>query len=115
MSLSQIFRAGFQNAYLCYYVGAGYASHGYMTEALELLLNYAFRQLKLHRLEANIQPGNVASIALVKRAEFRKEGYSPRYLKISGRWQDHERWAILAEDWRARDRNARNGTQRWPR
>jgi len=102
MSLSQIFRAGFQNAYLGYYVGAGYANQGYMTEALELLLNYAFRQLKLHRLEANIQPGNVASIALVKRAEFRKEGYSPRYLKISGRWQDHERWAILAEDWRAR-------------
>jgi hypothetical protein len=40
--------------------------------------------------------------ARVKRAGFRKEGYSPRYLKISGRWQDHERWAILAEDWQAR-------------
>ena len=102
MSLSQIFRGGFQNAYLGYYVGAGYANQGYTTEALELFLRHAFRQLKLHRLEANIQPGNAASIGLVKRAGFRKEGYSPRYLKICGRWQDHERWAILAEDWRGR-------------
>jgi ribosomal-protein-alanine N-acetyltransferase len=102
MSLSQIFRGGFQNAYLGYYVGASYANQGYMTEALELLLRYAFKQLKLHRLEANIQPRNVASIALVKRAGFRKEGYSRRYLKISKRWQDHERWAILAEDWHAK-------------
>jgi ribosomal-protein-alanine N-acetyltransferase len=99
MTLSQIFRGGFQNAYLGYYVGASYANQKYMTEALQLLLHYAFRQLKLHRLEANIQPGNAASIALVKRAGFRKEGYSPRYLKISGRWQDHERWAMLIEDW----------------
>ena len=102
MSLSQIFRGGFQNAYLGYYVGASYANQGYMTQALELLLRYAFKQLKLHRLEANIQPHNVASIALVKRSGFRKEGFSPRYLKISGRWQDHERWAILAEHWQAR-------------
>jgi hypothetical protein len=57
--------------------------------------------MRLHRLEANIQPGNVASIALVKGAGFTKEGYSRRYLKISGRWRDHERWAVIAEDWRA--------------
>ena len=56
----------------------------------------AFRSLKLHRLEANIQPANAASIALVRACGFSKEGYSPRYLKIGGRWRDHERWAILA-------------------
>jgi ribosomal-protein-alanine N-acetyltransferase len=71
-----------------------------MTEALQLILKYAFETLKLHRVEANIQPGNVASIALVKRAGFTQEGYSRRYLKISGRWRDHERWALIAEDWR---------------
>jgi ribosomal-protein-alanine N-acetyltransferase len=71
-----------------------------MTEAIQLLLRYVFADLKLHRLEANIQPGNVASIALVKRAGFVREGYSRRYLKIHGRWRDHERWAILVEDWR---------------
>jgi ribosomal-protein-alanine N-acetyltransferase len=61
---------------------------------------YAFERLKLHRLEANIQPNNTKSMALVKRAGFTLEGYSRRYLKIGGRWQDHERWAILVEDWR---------------
>jgi len=100
ISLSQIFRAGFQNAYLGYYVGAQYAGEGHMTEALQLLLRYAFKDLKLHRLEANIQPGNFASIALVKRAGFILEGYSPRYLKVCGRWRDHERWAILADEWK---------------
>jgi len=102
INLSQIFRGAFQNAYLGYYVGAEYAGRGYMTEALELVLKYAFENLRLHRLEANIQPGNLASIALVKRAGFVCEGYSRRYLKICGRWRDHERWAIIAEDWRSR-------------
>ena len=69
-----------------------------MTEGLQLALQHAFTTLKLHRLEANIQPRNRASIALVKRCRFRREGFSPRYLKIGGRWRDHERWAMLAED-----------------
>jgi ribosomal-protein-alanine N-acetyltransferase len=65
-----------------------------------LALHYAFVRLKLHRLEANIQPGNQPSLALVTRLGFQREGFSPRYLKIAGRWRDHERWALLAEDWR---------------
>lgn len=102
INLSQIFRGGFQNAYLGYYIGAQYSGQRHMTEAVELMLRYAFERLKLHRLEANIQPGNVVSIALVKRMGFVREGYSRRYLKICGRWRDHERWAIIAEDWRKR-------------
>ena len=101
VNLSQIFRGGFQNAYLGYYIGAQYAGQGYMTEALQLVLSYSFMGLKLHRLEANIQPSNLASIALVKHAGFVREGYSSRYLKVGGRWRDHERWAIIAEDWKA--------------
>jgi len=79
-----------------------YERRGYMSEGLGLILRYAFKQLKLHRLEANIQPRNRASIALVKRAGFVREGYSKRYLKVCGQWRDHERWAILSEDWKLR-------------
>ncbi len=79
-----------------------------MGEALQQALRLAFNHLRLHRVEANIQPGNSASIALVKRAGFSLEGFSPRYLKIAGRWRDHQRWAILAEDWRG----VRRGDQR---
>ncbi|HSB08176.1 MAG TPA: GNAT family protein [Blastocatellia bacterium] len=104
VNLSQIFRGGFNSAYLGYQMGAPFAGRGYMTEAMQLVLSYAFNDLKLHRIEANIQPHNAASIALVKRAGFTNEGYSRRYLKICGRWRDHERWAILAEDWRAMKR-----------
>lgn len=102
INLSQIFRGGFQSAYLGYHIGASFARQGYMTEALELVLKYAFDTLRLHRLEANIQPSNRASISLVKRAGFVREGFSRRYLKIGGRWRDHERWAIIAEDWKER-------------
>ena len=77
-----------------------------MREGLALLLKHAFGPLGLHRVEANIQPGNTASIALVKGAGFRLEGFSPRYLKVAGRWRDHERWAITVEDLRGERRTA---------
>ena len=99
-NLSQIFMGGFRSAYLGYYVGSPFANQGYMSEGLQLVLNEAFRRIKLHRVEANIQPSNAPSIALVSRAGFSREGYSRHYLKIGGRWRDHERWAILVEDWR---------------
>jgi ribosomal-protein-alanine N-acetyltransferase len=53
----------------------------------------------LHRLEANIQPGNLSSIGLVRSLGFKKEGFSEKYLQINGEWMDHERWAILVENW----------------
>jgi ribosomal-protein-alanine N-acetyltransferase len=99
-NLSQIVRRSLQSAYLGYAVGKPYAGHGYMREGIALVLRHAFVDLRLHRVEANIQPDNHASIALARRAGFRREGFSPRYLKIAGRWRDHERWAILADDWR---------------
>jgi ribosomal-protein-alanine N-acetyltransferase len=105
-NISQIVGGLFQNAYLGYYVGAPFAGKGYMTQGLRLVLGYAFTKLKLHRLEANIQPGNTFSIKLVKRCGFQLEGFSPRYLKIAGRWRDHERWAITKEVWRASLRSA---------
>jgi ribosomal-protein-alanine N-acetyltransferase len=100
INLSEIVRGAFQSAYLGYYLGSAFARQGYMTEALALMLREAFGELGLHRVEANIQPDNRASIALVRRAGFEREGYSPRYLKLGGRWRDHERWALRVEQWR---------------
>jgi ribosomal-protein-alanine N-acetyltransferase len=74
-----------------------FARTGLMTEALRAAACYAFNDLGLHRLEANIQPDNLASIALVRRVGFKQEGFSPRYLRINGEWRDHERWALLAD------------------
>ena len=95
--LSNIVRGAFRSAYLSYYVFAGHERQGLMREALHAAVRRAFGTLKLHRLEANIQPGNAASRALVRACGFTLEGFSPRYLKIAGRWRDHERWARLAE------------------
>ena len=100
INVSEIVRGNFRSAYLGYQIAAPFAGRGYMTEALQLALRFAFRELGLHRVEANVQPGNAASIALVRRAGFTLEGFSRRYIKIGGRWRDHERWALLREDWR---------------
>jgi ribosomal-protein-alanine N-acetyltransferase len=98
MNLSEVVRGAFQSAYLGYYALAPHAGKGFMSAGLSLVLDRAFGELELHRLEANIQPKNLRSIELVRRAGFRCEGMSPRYLKIAGRWRDHERWAITVED-----------------
>lgn len=94
--VSNIVRGLFQSAYLGYYGFAGHERQGLMRAGLALVVRTAFKDLKLHRLEANIQPHNKASIALVRSCGFSREGYSPRYLKIGGRWRDHERWAIVS-------------------
>jgi [ribosomal protein S5]-alanine N-acetyltransferase len=104
INVSEIVRGAFRSAYLGYYAFLPHTGRGYMTEGLILALRWAFGEMRLHRVEANIQPDNDASRALVCRLGFRREGFSPRYLKISGRWRDHERWALLAEEWDRRRR-----------
>jgi ribosomal-protein-alanine N-acetyltransferase len=99
VDLSEIVQGCFRSAYLGYYAFEPYAGRGLMKTGMAQVITHAFRTMKMHRLEANIQPGNASSLALVKTLGFRREGFSPRYLKIAGRWRDHERWAILSEDW----------------
>ena len=98
-NINEIIRGFFQNAYLGFYAVADYAGQGYMSAGLKLVLQHVFEEMGLHRLEANIQPGNTLSINLVKNNRFRQEGYSPHYLKVNNKWCDHERWAITYEDW----------------
>jgi [ribosomal protein S5]-alanine N-acetyltransferase len=98
-NINNIVWGALQSGYLGY---AGFLSHagrGLMTAGLADVITDAFGTFGLHRLEANIQPDNARSLAMVRRLGFLREGFSPHYLLIDGDWRDHERWAILADDW----------------
>jgi ribosomal-protein-alanine N-acetyltransferase len=95
INVSEIVMGVFRSAYLGYWGYARTGGRGLMTQALREAVRFAFDELDLHRVEANVQPGNVRSIALVRRAGFSREGFSPGYLFIDGAWRDHERWALL--------------------
>jgi len=97
-SLGHIVFGNLRSAYLGYSAFVPHQRRGFMTEGLELVLRHAFGTLGLHRVEVNVQPDNARSIALAERLGFRREGYSPRYLKIGGRWRDHVRFAMLADE-----------------
>ena len=101
ININEIVRGVFRSGYLGYYAFIPHNGLGYMKRGLHAVLAEAFRRHRLHRLEANIQPDNEASRRLVQGCGFRLEGFSPRYLKLAGRWRDHERWAITVEDWKA--------------
>jgi len=105
--ISEVVRGVFKSAYLGYYAFSPHHGAGYMSEGIDLALSVAFQKLKLHRVEANVQPTNRQSLRLVRRAGFAREGYSRRYVRIGGRWRDHVRMALLVEDWRAGRKRAR--------
>ena len=98
INLNNIIGGGLQQAFVGYYALAPHLGSGYMTEGLKLVVEHAFVDLRLHRLEANIQPGNEPSKKLASRVGFRYEGFSPRYLQVGGEWRDHERWAMVSDD-----------------
>ena len=99
-NLNNLVWGGLRAGSLGYYAFAASAGRGYVREAVALLLTEGFRHFGLHRVEAAVQPGNEASLRLVRALGFRHEGTSPRYLLLGGRWRDHERWAIHQEEWR---------------
>lgn len=99
--IESISRGASRSANLGYYGFVPFVGRGLMREGLRAAMRYAFRELKLHRLEANVQPINRRSIELIRSLGFAYEGYSPKFMKVAGRWRDHERWAILVDRWRA--------------
>lgn len=100
INLNDIVRYAEQSARLGYYAFTPHAGAGLMRAGLVLVIEHAFRKLRLHRLEANIQLTNRRSRSLVRGLGFRREGVARGYLRMGGRWLDHERWALLAEEWR---------------
>ncbi|MEM7036242.1 MAG: GNAT family N-acetyltransferase [Bacteroidota bacterium] len=100
VQFSNIIRGVFQSCSVGYAVDEALAGQGYMTEALRRGIGWMFREEQLHRVEANIISRNRPSVALVERLGFEEEGRSRRFLKIAGIWQDHLRFAVLAEDWK---------------
>ncbi len=98
INLSAITYDALCSAWVSYFGVTGQVGKGYMKEGMLQVIRHAFDELGLHRLEANIQPENLSSIALVQGVGFRYEGYAKDLLKINGEWRDHERWAILSGD-----------------
>lgn len=98
LTITNIRRGVAQAGNLGYWMGAAYARRGYMTAALRALIPFAFATLKLHRVEAACIPGNAASIGLLEKVGFTREGYAREYLCINGLWQDHLLYARLKDD-----------------
>ncbi|MBN2898452.1 MAG: GNAT family N-acetyltransferase [Clostridia bacterium] len=95
IALSNIVRGPFQSCFIGYKLDQDEINKGYMTEALKKIIDIAFKEFKLHRIEANIMPKNQRSIKVVTKAGFEYEGLSKRYLKINGIWEDHAHYTIL--------------------
>jgi ribosomal-protein-alanine N-acetyltransferase len=98
LALANIRRGVAQAASLGYWIGHSYSRQGYMTAAVRALLPAAFDLLRLHRVEAACIPTNLASVRLLERSGFRREGYARAYLCINAMWQDHLLYARLRSD-----------------
>ena len=100
ISVSGIVRGIWQNGFVGYSISEARAGKGYMTESLRRLVLYSFAELRLHRLQASIIPRNTASLRVVEKCGFRYEGRALRYLKINEVWEDHDLFAITADELR---------------
>lgn len=99
IAVSNIIRGILQSAFLGYSVDENENGKGIATEAIKEIIDFSFQEIKLHRLEANVIPSNTASVRVLEKLNFTKEGYSKNYLKINGKWQDHLRFALINQNY----------------
>ena len=99
-NLNEIVRGPLQSAYAGWSINAEVAGRGLATEGVRRLLDVAFGKQRLHRVQANIIPRNAASVRVAQKVGFRLEGRALRYLQIAGEWEDHDMFALTAEEWR---------------
>ncbi len=99
IALTGVMRGAFMSAHLGYWIDEEHQRRGYMTEAVRAVVRFAFDVLGLHRVQAAVMPHNAASLRVLEKLGFRKEGESPRYLQIAGKWADHAVFAVTAEEW----------------
>jgi ribosomal-protein-alanine N-acetyltransferase len=112
VNCNQVVWGALRSGTLGYYAFATTAGRGYLRSGVARMLVELFDEWELHRVEAAVQPENLRSRALLATLGFRLEGFSPRYLRLRGRWRDHERWALLVDEWRERGRPGRRGATR---
>jgi len=98
VTLSEVARGALQSCWIGYYLDQAHNGQGYMTEAVRLVVEYAFHELKLHRIEAGVMPHNIGSIRVLEKAGFHREGIAKKNVKINGRWEDHQILAIVNEE-----------------
>ena len=99
VALNGVMRGAFLNAHLGYWIDVDHQARGHTTEAVREVVSFAFRTAGLHRVEAAVMPRNAASLRVLAKVGFRKEGESSRYLQIAGKWEDHLLFAVTAEEW----------------
>lgn len=95
INLFQVLRGSLQSAFIGYFLDKKHNGKGYTTEAVKLIVEYAFSQLKLHRIEAGVMPHNIGSIRVLEKSSFHKEGLAKKNVKINGKWEDHQVLAIV--------------------
>ncbi|WP_067929611.1 GNAT family N-acetyltransferase [Alicyclobacillus shizuokensis] len=98
IGLTEVVRGPLQSCWLGYSLDKAYNGRGYTTEAVRLVVDYAFQVLKLHRIEAGVMPHNRGSIRVLEKAGFEKEGLSRKNVLINGKWEDHLHFAIVNPD-----------------
>ncbi len=99
VNLSNVVRGAWENCTIGYFLDKAHNGKGLATEAVGLAVQFAFTTAGLHRIQGAVMPRNAASVRVLEKNGFRREGFSPRYLRIGGRWEDHFLYAVTSEEW----------------